>query len=84
MRTVVELARDCTVEAIETLRLIALDPKAQAMARVRACESLLQRGWGVPMRESNVDALMDDDPGEISFRLVLGPELKPVSLSEEA
>jgi hypothetical protein len=75
LREVVALARECTVEAIGTLREIALDRNTQPMARVKACESLLLRGWGAPMRETNVEALLDGDDEEVTFALVLGPKL---------
>jgi hypothetical protein len=75
-RAVVELARMCTEEAVSTLREIALDRCAQGMARVRACEALLQRGWGLPMPETSIDGFMaDDEP--ITFRISLGPDLDP-------
>jgi hypothetical protein len=74
VRAVVELARTYTEEAVGTLREIALDRQAQAMARVRACEALLQRGWGVPMPETSIDALLEEDGQPITFQLILGPE----------
>jgi hypothetical protein len=69
-RAVVELARQCTTEAIETLREIALDRQAQPMARVRACEALLTRAWGVPMPETSIDSLLEEEE-PITFRIVL-------------
>lgn len=47
-RTVVDLARDHSQDAIETLRSIAIDGKAPAAARVSAATALLDRGWGKP------------------------------------
>lgn len=42
-----EMARQCTAQAIETLKAITLRGKTDA-ARVRAAEVLLARGWGQP------------------------------------
>ena len=41
-----ELAREYTVEAIQTLAKIMRDGKAPHAARGRASEALLDRGWG--------------------------------------
>ncbi len=57
-----------------TLREIALDPNAQPMARVRACETLLQRAWGVPVSEKSIDSLLEDYNEPISFKIVLGTD----------
>ena len=46
--TIRELARVHTGEAIQTLAAIAQNPKATDSARVQACTSLLDRGWGKP------------------------------------
>ena len=43
---VVQAARDRTVQAIETLEKIMLDPKATGSARVSAAIAILERGWG--------------------------------------
>jgi hypothetical protein len=45
---VVQAARERTMEAIETLSRIMLDPKATASASVSAAVALLERGWGKP------------------------------------
>ncbi len=41
-----DLARECTAEAVQTLRSVMLDGKAPASARVAAANSLLDRGHG--------------------------------------
>lgn len=41
-----ELARQHTVEAVTTLAEIMRNPKQPAAARARACETLLDRGYG--------------------------------------
>jgi hypothetical protein len=43
---VVQAARERTVQAIETLEKIMLDPKATGSARVSAAVAILERGWG--------------------------------------
>lgn len=45
-RTVTDLARDFTEEAIDTLADIMRDKKAPAAARVSASTQILNRGWG--------------------------------------
>ena len=46
LKEVVALAREKTEDAVETLHLIALDPKQPAMARVRASEVLARPRLG--------------------------------------
>ncbi len=41
-----DLARQCTQEAVETLRSVMLDPKAPPSARVAAANAILDRGHG--------------------------------------
>ncbi len=41
-----DLARECTAEAVQTLRSVMLDGKAPASARVAAANSILDRGHG--------------------------------------
>jgi hypothetical protein len=55
VREVVQLARTATQDAIGTLHEIATDADAPAMARVRAAEALLTRGWGSPSSEVDLD-----------------------------
>jgi len=43
-----DLAREHTVEAIETLIAVMRDKKSGPMARVGAAEAILNRGWGRP------------------------------------
>ena len=52
---VVKLARSFTEEAVLTLREIAVDEKQPAMARVRAADVLLARGWGSPSSEVDLE-----------------------------
>jgi hypothetical protein len=66
-RRVRELARECTEEAVEALREIMLDPSTQAMARVRAAEAILARGWGTATDEATLDTL---DRGEDPERVI--------------
>jgi hypothetical protein len=43
-----DLAREHTVDAIQTLVDIAKNSKASDSARVQACTAILDRGWGKP------------------------------------
>lgn len=45
-RTLTELARDHTEDAVKTLAAIMLNGRATAAARVTAANSILDRGWG--------------------------------------
>lgn len=45
-RTLTELARDHTEDAVKTLADIMLNGRATASARVTAANSILDRGWG--------------------------------------
>jgi hypothetical protein len=53
-----QLAREYTVDAIETLASIMQDPKAPAAARTVASNSILDRGYGRPLQtlNTNVDS----------------------------
>jgi hypothetical protein len=51
---VTSLARECTVESVETLREIMRNKKAPAQARVAAANSLLDRGYGKPAQSLDV------------------------------
>jgi len=64
-RRVRELAREHTEEAVEALREIMVDANAQAMARVRAAEAILARGWGTATDEATLAAL-DRGPDEVN------------------
>ena len=48
------LAREYTVEAIETLGRILRDAKATPSAQVQAATALLDRGWGKPLAQVEV------------------------------
>ena len=54
-RTLTELAREATVEAISTLRRIAGDAQAPASAQVAAATALLDRAWGRPPQRIELD-----------------------------
>jgi len=47
------LARECTQQAVDTLRDIMHNNKAPAAARVAAANSLLDRGYGRPSQTIN-------------------------------
>jgi len=49
-RNIRDLARAHTQEAFETLIEIAGNPKTSPSARVQACNSILDRGWGRPVQ----------------------------------
>jgi hypothetical protein len=74
VREVVQLARTATQDAIGTLHEIATDTGAPAMARVRASEALLARGWGSPSSEVDLDladraATEELEPVEFVWRM---------------
>ncbi len=50
-----DLARSYTEKAIKTLVTIADDPKSSDAARVQACNALLNRGWGRPVQQNDVN-----------------------------
>jgi hypothetical protein len=80
LKLVRQVAREHTVLALNTLAEIAADQKAQPMARVRACEVLLARGWGQPSPEADVDVAESPNvPRRFIFQLGekrLGPALE--------
>ena len=45
-RTLTDLAREFTSEAVETLAEVMRDKQAPAAARVAAADKILNRGWG--------------------------------------
>lgn len=61
-RTLRELAREHTVEAIETLIAIAEDKTAPASARVSAAVAVLDRGYGKPAQ-----TIADEDGNSLSW-----------------
>jgi hypothetical protein len=50
-------ARELTLDAMDTLKLVMKDPKAPPAARVGAATAVLDRGWGKPTQpiEANVN-----------------------------
>jgi hypothetical protein len=71
LKLVRALAREHTGLAIATLANLAADDNAQPMARVRACEALLARGWGQPSAEVDVD-LAEAPRAPVRFTFQLG------------
>jgi hypothetical protein len=67
VREVVQLAREGTAEAVMTLREIATDKTAPAVARVRACEAILNRGWGSAADEVSLELADRPDPEGAPF-----------------
>jgi hypothetical protein len=90
VREVVQLARTATAEAVETLREIAADKSAPAVARVRACEALLSRGWGSPSDEVSLEMADRPEPSPadllINFRwdMSMGADEPPELVAEPA
>lgn len=58
-----KLARENTDESINTLVAIMRDEDQPAAARVRACEAILDRGWGRPTQP-----ISGEDGGPIETR----------------
>ena len=55
-KTIRELARVHTKDALKTLSEIVKNPKSPDAARVQACNALLDRGWGkAPQYTENVN-----------------------------
>ena len=44
-------ARELTLDAMDTLKLVMKDPKAPPAARVGAATAILDRGWGRPQQQ---------------------------------
>ncbi len=56
-RTIQELAKAYTQDAIETLVEVAKNPNASDSARVQAASAILDRGWGKPVQTNeNINA----------------------------
>ena len=51
-KTIRDLARVHTKDALNTLTEIVKNPKASDTARVHACNALLDRGWGKPVQHN--------------------------------
>jgi len=54
-RTIADVAREHTADAIETLAKIMRDDEQPGAARVSAANAILDRGWGRPKQELDVD-----------------------------
>ncbi len=68
-RELVRAAREHSGEALAVLVEIATDTKAQAMARVRAAEILLDRGHGRVVAERDLGDDMDGERIVVRFRI---------------
>ena len=51
-KTIRDLARVHTEDALKTLSAIVKNPKASDTARVQACNAILDRGWGKPVQHN--------------------------------
>ena len=51
-KTIRDLARVHTEDALKTLSVIVKNPKASDTARVQACNAILDRGWGKPVQHN--------------------------------
>ena len=59
-KTIRDLAKIHTEDALKTLSEIVKNPKASDTARVQACNALLYRGWGeAPQYTENVNVGVD-------------------------
>ena len=59
-KTIRDLAKIHTEDALKTLAEIVNNPKASDTARVQACNALLDRGWGkAPQYTENVNVGVD-------------------------
>jgi len=82
-KTIRDLARVHTKDALETLAGIVKNPKASDTARVQACNALLDRGWGkAPQYTENVNLGMTYvDYLEMLAKESTEEELKSVEVS---
>ena len=69
-RTVAEIARETTDDAIAVLVEICKDKDAPAAARVAAADKLLDRGWGRPTQPVSGDD--DSAPIQVVGKVVWG------------
>ena len=60
-RTLADVAREHTLEAIETLVGVMRDDEQTGAARVSAANAILDRGWGRPKQELGVEVKNDVD-----------------------
>ena len=59
-KTIRDLARVHTKDALKTLSEIVKNPKASDTARVQACNAILDRGWGkAPIYSENINVGVD-------------------------
>lgn len=65
----VELARDLTPSAIQCLADIFSNPKVNALARVRAAEVIIDRGYGKPAQALDVTGMGTQ---VLAFKIVAG------------
>ena len=69
-RTLGELCREATGEAVVALRAVMGSDEASAAARVSAACALLDRGWGRLRQRLEVDEGLPGEGGEDEPRLV--------------
>ena len=69
-RSLGELCREATGEAVGALRSVMGSDQAPASARVSAACALLDRGWGRPRQRLEVDEGSPGEGGEDEPRLV--------------
>ena len=69
-RSLGELCREATGEAVGALRSVMGSDQAPASARVSAACALLDRGWGRPPQHVEVDLDPPGGDGEETLRLV--------------
>jgi len=58
-RTLADVAREHTLDAVKTLVDVMGDPQAAEAARVSAANAILDRGWGKPKQDVGLDATED-------------------------
>ncbi|WP_293921820.1 hypothetical protein [Sphingobium sp. UBA5915] len=58
-RTLTDVAREHTLEAVNCLVAMVADEKAPHAAKVSAATALLDRGWGRPRQDLGVDIKSD-------------------------
>jgi hypothetical protein len=60
------LARECAPQAISILNTIIGDPKTPPAARIAAANAILDRGFGRPAQQVDVNATIDFDFSRLS------------------
>lgn len=81
-RTFLELCRDTTEEALNTLLGIMRDTKAPAGDRRASAMALLDRGWGKPVESVKLEADIHTDPGD--YNLMTTAELMAMFMEQRA